>query len=142
MGLELTYDDGQTPLDEDEKEGLLIQTVTTRGELDEQEQLNIEAAVEWTLKKKFSADEIFTEEFINGLHQRMYGNVWRWAGEFRRSNKSIGVDKLQISVALRSLLGDGTYWVDHNTYSPDELAIRFKHRIVTIHCYSKNRITM
>ena len=45
MGLELDYIYGQTPLDEDEKEGLLIPTIATRGELDEIEQLNIEQAV-------------------------------------------------------------------------------------------------
>jgi len=39
VGLGLDFDDGQTPLDEDEKEGLLIATITTRGELDEFEQL-------------------------------------------------------------------------------------------------------
>ena len=35
MGLDLEYMDGQTPLDEDEREGLLITTIATRGELDE-----------------------------------------------------------------------------------------------------------
>ena len=35
MGLRLEYIAGQTPLDEDEKEGLLIKTVSTRRELDE-----------------------------------------------------------------------------------------------------------
>ena len=38
MGLDLDYTDGQTPLDEDEKEGLLMPTIATRGELDEFEQ--------------------------------------------------------------------------------------------------------
>lgn len=38
MGLDLDYIDGQTPIDEDEKEGLLIETITTKGELDEFEQ--------------------------------------------------------------------------------------------------------
>ena len=46
MGLELDYNDGQTPLDEQEKEGLKIRSITTQGELDEFEQLNIEKAVE------------------------------------------------------------------------------------------------
>ena len=50
MGLELNYINGQTPLDEDEKEGLLIKTISTRGELDEFEQLNIEEAKVWLLK--------------------------------------------------------------------------------------------
>jgi hypothetical protein len=35
MGLDLIYNDGQTPLDEDEKEGLLIKSIATRGELEE-----------------------------------------------------------------------------------------------------------
>ena len=35
MGLNLIYNDGQTPLDEDEKEGLLIKSIATRGELEE-----------------------------------------------------------------------------------------------------------
>jgi hypothetical protein len=34
MGLNLGFIDGQTPLDEDEKVGLLIPTVTTRGKSD------------------------------------------------------------------------------------------------------------
>ena len=42
MGLDIDYIDGQTPLGEDEKEGLLIPTIVTRGELDEFEQQNIE----------------------------------------------------------------------------------------------------
>lgn len=46
MGLELEYINGQTPLDEEEKEGLKIKTITTQGELDEFEQLNIEKAVQ------------------------------------------------------------------------------------------------
>lgn len=135
MGLELQYEEGQTPLDEDEKEGLLIESITTRSELDEQEQLNIEAAVEWTLKKKFSAAVIFTEEFVNELHEKMYGKVWRWAGQFRKSNKNIGVEKFQIPVELRTLLDDSKYWIANKTYTPDECAVRFKHRIVNIHCY-------
>ncbi len=35
MGLNLKYADGQTPLDEDEKEGLKIKSITTQRELDE-----------------------------------------------------------------------------------------------------------
>ena len=42
MGLEMEYIDDQTPLDEDEKGGLLIGTITTRSEVDQFEQLNIE----------------------------------------------------------------------------------------------------
>jgi Fic-DOC domain mobile mystery protein B len=135
MGLELKYEEGQTPLDEGEKEGLKIKSITTQGELDEFEQLNIEKALEWTIRANLKADKILTEKFVKGLHKRMYGDVWKWAGEFRRSEKNIGITWTQIGIELRNLLDDTKYWIENNTYSPDEIAIRFKHRIVSIHCF-------
>ena len=135
MGLNLTYNDGQTPLDEDEKEGLLIKSIATRGEVDEFEQQNIEDAIQWSLTRKFKSDQILNEPFILALHKRMYGRVWSWSGEYRKTNKNIGVDKLDIPVALRSLIDDASYWLEHNVYEPDEFAIRFKHRLVSIHCF-------
>lgn len=133
MGLNLDYIDGQTPIDEDEKEGLLIQTISTLGELDEFEQLNVEKAVDWTMKRKLTPDKILTEDFVKELHKRMFGNVWKWAGTFRNSNKNIGVDKYEIGIKLRDLLDDCRYWIEHKTYPEDEIAVRFSHRIVNIH---------
>ncbi len=135
MGIDLEYIDGQTPLDEDEKEGLLIKTITTRGELDEFEQLNIERAVEWTLSKKFKTEYIISEEFVKELHRRMFCDTWAWAGEFRKTNKNIGVDKYLIGVSLRQLIDDCRYWIENNIYFEDEIAIRLKHSIVNIHCF-------
>ena len=135
MGLELDYSDGQTPLSEEEREGLLIPTVTTRGELDEFEQLNIEQALQWTLSRSFKLETILTEDFICMLHKRMYAAVWDWAGAFRKTNKNFGVDIWQISTDLRYLLDDTMFWHQNNTFPPDEIALRFKHRIVSIHCF-------
>ena len=135
MGLDLEYIDGQTPLDEDEKDGLLIATIATRGELDEFEQQNIEQAIQWALTRSFKPEAIFTQEFICNVHKRMYDAVWAWAGEFRKTNKNIGVDKWQIPTELKYLLDDAIYWHENNTYTADEIAIRFKHRIVSIHCF-------
>ena len=135
MGLDLDYIDGQTPLDEDEKEGLLIPTIATRGELDEFEQQNIEQAVLWSLGRSFKADTVFTEDFLRAVHKRMYGNVWTWAGEFRKTNKNIGIDKYQIPTELRYLLDDVKFWYANISYSPDETTVRFKHRLVSIHCF-------
>lgn len=109
MGLDMEYINGQTPLDEDEKEGLKIKTITTREELDEFEQNNIEEAMMWIFSKKFTTEKLLTESFIRNLHKRMYGKVWSWAGEFRKTNKNIGIDKWQIPTALKSLLDDTTY---------------------------------
>ncbi len=136
MGLEIDYIDGQTPLDEDEKEGLLIKAITTRGELDEFEQQNIEKAIEWTLKNNFKKENIFTEKFVRELHKRMYGNVWKWAGEFRKTEKSIGIDPVKIGVALKQLNDDVLFWIENETCSDEEIAIRYKHSIVKIHCFA------
>jgi len=135
MGLEFDYKDGQTALDEEEKEGLKIKSITTHGELDEFEQLNIEKAVEWTILSKLKPENILTEKFIKDLHKKMYGDVWKWAGEFRRTEKNIGIPWTQIGVELKNLLDDTKYWIENKTYSPEEVAIRFKHRIVSIHCF-------
>ncbi|MDZ4070934.1 MAG: mobile mystery protein B, partial [Sediminibacterium sp.] len=135
MGLDFDYTDGQTPLDEDEKDALLIPSITTRGELDEFEQLNIENAMVFYWSKRITIHKFFTEAFIKAVHKKMYGDVWMWAGEFRKTDKNIGVDKWTISIALKELLDDALYWVKHNVYKPEEIAIRFKHRLVSIHCF-------
>jgi Fic-DOC domain mobile mystery protein B len=36
-------------------------------------------------------------------------------------------------MAVRELLEDAKTWVQHNTYSADEIAVRFHHRLVMIH---------
>lgn len=135
MGLDLEYTNGQTPLDEDEKEGLLIPTIAIRAELDEFEQKNIEEAVQWVLGKALKAETILTEKFICNLHKRMYGGVWAWAGKFRKTNKNLGIDKWQIPTTLKVLCDDTNFWIYNETYTPDEIAVRFKHRLVSIHCF-------
>ena len=135
MGLELEYIVGQTPIDDDDKAGLLIPTISTRGELDEFEQLNIEQAVQWSLSRRFRAEEILTEKFVRALHKRMFGHVWAWAGEFRKSETNIGVDTWQIAVSLRNLLDDTRFWIDKSVYPADEATLRFKHALVSIHCF-------
>ena len=135
MGLDIDYIDGQTPLDEDEMEGLLIPSIATRAELDEFEQQNIEQAMQWTLGRSLKPGVIFTEDFSRTVHKRMYGDVWAWAGSFRKTNKNIGVDKWQIPIELKTLSDDAKYWYENNTFPPDEMALRFKHRLVSIHCF-------
>ena len=136
MGLKIDYIDGQTPLNDEEQDGLLIPSITTREELDEFEQLNIEKAIQWTFGKKWKAEQLFKEKFVKDLHKRMYGEVWKWAGAFRESEKNIGIKSYLIPSELKMLLDDALFWVQNGTYSPEELAIRFKHRLVSIHCFS------
>jgi Fic-DOC domain mobile mystery protein B len=136
MGLRIEYIDGQTPLNEEEKEGLRIPSITTREELDEFEQLNIEKAIQWTFGKKLKAEQLYSEKFIKELHMRMYGDVWKWAGKYRTSEKNIGIKSYLVAVELKQLVDDALFWHENNTYNPDEMAIQFKHRLVSIHCFA------
>ena len=135
MGLALEYQNGETPLDEEEKVGLRIGFITTRGELDEYEQQNNEIAYQWVLDRNFKPEVIFTEDFVCNIHKRMFGEVWAWAGAFRKTNKNIGIEFWQIPMHLKQLLDDAYYWYVNNTYPPDEMALRFKHLLVSIHCF-------
>jgi Fic-DOC domain mobile mystery protein B len=135
MGLEINYIDGQTPLSEEEKDGLKIPSITTREELDEFEQLNIEKAIQWTFGKKIKAEELLSEKFVKDLHKRMYGDVWKWAGSFRNSEKNLGIKSYLIPVQLKQLIDNTKFWYENNTFPCIEIAIRFKHEIVSIHCF-------
>lgn len=136
MGLEINYLDGQTPLSEEELDGLKIPSITTREELDEFEQLSIEKAIQWTFGKKIQPKVLFSEKFIKDLHKRMYGEVWKWAGSFRTSEKNLGIKSYLIPVQLKQLLDDAAYWYENQIYSPNEVAVRFKHQLVSIHCFA------
>jgi Fic-DOC domain mobile mystery protein B len=123
-----------TPLDRDEREGLKFRHIATRGELDEMEQVNIASGLIWLARRR--KRDILTESFIRELHRRLFGDVWTWAGQFRRSEKNIGIDPLQIDVELRMLLDDARYWADNDVFAPLEAGARFHHRLVRIHPFA------
>ncbi len=126
----MDYPDGATPLDPDELGGLKFKHITTREELDELEQANIESGLQWLARQW---GDVLTDDFAVTLHKRLFGEVWEWAGSFRRTGKNIGIDPLYISVELRTLMDDARYWTEHGTYAPVESAVRLHHRLVFIH---------
>jgi len=130
----IEYDEGTTPLDYDELKGLLPTHITSRGELDFLEMENINQAIIWS--ESFKATNLINIEFICKLHEKMFSNVWKWAGKFRKSQKNMGIPYIQIEVELQTLCDDAQAWSEHNTYSPDEYAARFHHRLVFIHPFS------
>lgn len=123
--------DGATPLDPDDLNGLKFRHVSTRGELDQLEQAGITEGMVWLDKQK--NPDVLSEAFVLELHKRLFGRVWKWAGTFRRTEKNIGVEPIQISVQLRQLLDDARYWIEHGTYSAKEIGARFHHKLVFIH---------
>jgi Fic-DOC domain mobile mystery protein B len=123
-----------TPLTPEEREGLKQTWITTRDDLNEAEQVNIEKAVARTAK--IGDRELLTEEFVFDLHKRMFGDVWTWAGTRRTTGKNIGVDPTQIYIRLGTLLADARHWVQQSVYPPDEIAVRLHHGLVLIHPFS------
>ncbi len=128
---DLDEPEGATPLEPDEMEGLKFSHISTRGELDQLEQANITSGLSWLDRQ--SGEDLLTDHFARRLHQKMFGQVWAWAGTYRQTEKSIGIDPIHISVQFRTLLDDVQYWVDNDTYDPIEAAARFHHKLVYIH---------
>ena len=124
--------DDATPLTAEERRELIPAHIAYRSELNEAEQDNIGRAQDWALGRR---RDLLTEKFIKDLHRHMLGDVWRWAGKFRTSERNLGIVHHEIPVALRQLLDDARAWIEHTAYAPDEIAVRLHHRLVHIHAF-------
>ncbi|MBZ5532395.1 MAG: mobile mystery protein B [Acidobacteriia bacterium] len=122
--------DNATPLTPEERAELIPAHIAYRAELNEAEQANIARGQDWALGRR---RDLLSEKFIMDLHARMLGDVWRWAGKFRITERNLGIHYFEIPMAVRQLLEDAKAWVQYKTYPPDEIAVRFHHRLVQIH---------
>lgn len=125
--------DHATELTPDERRGLIPAHIAYRRELNGAEQENILRAQDWALARR---RDLLTEKFLKDLHRQMLGDVWRWAGSFRIGERNLGIPHHEIPVALRQLLDDARSWIEYQTYSPDEIAVRFHHRLVQVHPFA------
>jgi Fic-DOC domain mobile mystery protein B len=124
--------DPNTPLSPEELADL-IPSLATKEELNEWERENILRAREWAISDRTSAADVPTDSYVRKLHKRMFDQTWKWAGQYRRTEKNIGIPVYQIREQLVALLGDVHYWIEHHTFPSDEIAVRFHHRLVVIH---------
>lgn len=122
--------DGATPLTPEEQRNLIPAHIAYRRELNEAEQENIARAQDWALARR---RDPLSEKCVTDLHKQMLGDVWRWAGKFRTSERNLGIPFYEIPLAVRQLLDDGKAWIEYKAYPPDEIAVRFHHRLVQIH---------
>lgn len=125
--------DDATPLDPGEREGLRQSWITHRKDLNEAERDNIAKGAAWERMRRRRRKDDVSVEFARELHRRMFGDVWRWAGEFRLTERNIGIHASRIPQEMAALFDDLRYWVEHGTYAPDEAAVRLHHRLVAIH---------
>jgi Fic-DOC domain mobile mystery protein B len=128
----LTTSDGNTPLSAEELVDL-IPSLATKEELNEWERENILLAREWAIRNRTSPIEMVSDEYIRKLHQKMFAETWKWAGKYRKTEKTIGVPVHEIRDRLGVLFGNARFWIEKSTYSADEMAVRFHHDLVFIH---------
>lgn len=122
---------GSTHLEPEELEGLKIKNVTSREQLNQLEQENIQAGLYWLNNSRVKYR--CTDEFCRKVHQKLFGLVWDWAGKYRQTEKNIGIDPIQISQQMRIELDNVNYWIEHEVYEPREIALRMHHTLVRIH---------
>jgi Fic-DOC domain mobile mystery protein B len=130
--MEIKYAEGATPLDPDAAKGL-IPRLTLQSELNEFEQTNIQFAVEWASKSRKLKRELVSIEGIKLLHRKMFDLTWKWAGKFRQYETNLGVSWHNIAEEIKKLCDDIYYWQQHKTFQPLETAVRFHHRLVSVH---------
>jgi Fic-DOC domain mobile mystery protein B len=131
-----TEGDGKTPLSPEEQ-AELIPNLGSKEDLNEWERQNILEAYSWALTEtNLRRHDPLVEPYVRNLHWRMFDQTWKWAGSYRTTEKNIGVPHYEILERIGALLGDARYWLEYDTYAPDEIAIRFHHRLVFIHPFA------
>ncbi len=124
-------EEGATPLTHEEKLGLIPSYMTQRSELNEAEQINITQGERWAFSR---SRDVLDVDFLREVHKRMFGEVWRWVGEYSKErNRRLGSDDFQIPIDLRALTGEAQAWLEYGSFPPDEIALRFHHRLTQIH---------
>ena len=127
--------DGATPLTPDERDGLIPTFIATRGDLNAAEQDSITEAILGLRRRRLTPAIVLDDVFVRALHKAMFGNVWRWAGTYRLTERNIGIEPHRIAVAVRDLSQDARYWVrpDSTCLTRDQAVCRVHHRLVAIH---------
>jgi Fic-DOC domain mobile mystery protein B len=122
---------GATSLEEEEKALLIPKHITLMPELNAFEHANILMAEQWALRSRFA----LTISYMKKLHYKMFDQTWKWAGQFRKTEKNIGVDAYRIETDLKQLIDDILYQIENQSFDFDEIATRFHHRLVFIHAF-------
>jgi Fic-DOC domain mobile mystery protein B len=130
------YPDGNTPI-RPEKAEQLIPRISTTGELNEYEALNILRAREWAFDSRtMKSTDPLEEPYVRELHHRMFDNVWKWVGTYRQTERNIGCDPKEIAQRIPQLLANTRYWLENKTFSTDEALLRFHHQLTKIHPFA------
>lgn len=125
---------GQTPLDD--LSGLRIKSIRTTAELNAAEAENIrKATIKYLVSKPSKRSARFDLPWLSRLHAEMFGDVWEWAGVFRKRETNLGSPPHVIEIDLQSLLDDLGAW-KASDMALLEQAVRLHHVAVKIHPFA------
>ena len=124
--------DGHTQLSEEDRTGLIPTDIATRAELFAAEQENIADGI---LNLNPTSAALLDDLYLRQLHRRMFGLVWKWAGQYRARQTNIGIEPTQIPTTIVELVRNTATWLEFSTFEPDHIALRFHHRLVQIHSF-------
>ena len=133
MVMQFEYAPRATPIDPDEALDLIPKHISTQADLNAWEEMNIVEGANWVARQKIIQG--LDEGLVREMHSRMFNKTWLWAGTFRKSAKSIGIDWTQIAVALKNLLDNTAYQIENQAVPIDEIVVRFHHQLLLIHAF-------
>lgn len=123
-------------LDLTERQALIPMHLSTRYELAAWEQANIARAMAW-LDQRPRRGSVLTGRFLRQLHKRMFGETWEHAGKYRRSKAGAAVPAWTVSTRIEDIVARAQGWIQMAAYQPDEIAVRFHHRLSQIRPFER-----
>jgi Fic-DOC domain mobile mystery protein B len=122
-----------TPLDPALRSDLIQTWITTRADLNEAEEENILKGASWARRRRGGSGMLLDENFSRNLHKQMFGDVWKWAGTYRRNELNIGIAYHLVAAEMPVMFDNTRFWVENKTFQSDEIAVRLHHRLTQIH---------
>jgi Fic-DOC domain mobile mystery protein B len=122
-----------TPMDD--LSGLKFPWVQTLGDLNRVEAENISKAQKKYLESRVdSPSQWLNPTFLRKIHESMFGEVWTWAGCWRKSTTNIGIKPQLIPMRVAELCFHVISWGSQQPeWSLFERSARIHHGLVAIH---------
>jgi Fic-DOC domain mobile mystery protein B len=132
---------GATPLRPEDVERLRpeLRWVKTLEQLNPLEAANIAECEKWAQTSRlFTLPEFLATTRMERVHREMFDEVWLWAGEIRTHEleNAFASPAHRVRTDLEVLWGDARYWLEQQSFAPDELAVRLHHRLVKVHPFA------
>ena len=127
------FPEGATPISD--YSGLKPVWVHTLQDLNRVEAENImNAQRKYLLRRPLPPEKWFNVKELQTIHHAMFGEVWEWAGRYRKSTTSIGIKPGLIPAQLAAACHEVLSWFQYPVeLTFVEMSARIHHRLVFIH---------